>query len=527
MALNKFEGYDMASTHYSYLNSNIVNTTERNIKYLARIINQDVTSKNEISISRYQAAEACFRELIELNSVNPRITAEKDNILMNLENILSDLPTDLANKIWYNRNETSLESEEVREILSVLEDAPHETYKAEIRKEKRFVKQLHDALDALENSFYEGNSYDQIVTAFNNLSKLEFNDKKYQDIYEREFFAYIMGLPNLMALSQVLENNNDKKEYIQDNKEVENLEEVQDNKEVENSEEVQDNKEVENSEEVQDNKEVENPEDIQDNKELENLEEIQDDEDIENISDKNRKNTYRFTLYGLGELVTEVFGKPFARITRKVKSIYYKNYINFLKEDLELGYNEKDTKDIQEEIAYYENKLAEKDIVDGYKLYKARNVLSEIKPKLYNGTPLSESEQKDYELATTRLTEALQSGLVKKIKDRTIYDSKIRVTTMLDQYAELLSNGIITDALIQDINNALPRSRGVLSENEYRAYLELFEHIIDYRSENNITYEYYKYVSEDEKEFEVNSIANYYDSEEYAKTGESYYVKRK
>ena len=36
-----------------------------------------------------------------------------------------------------------------------------------------------------------------------------------------------------------------------------------------------------------------------------------------------------------------------------------------------------------------------------------------------------------------------------------------------------------------------------------------------------------KYVSEDEKEFEVNSIANYYDSEEYAKTGESYYVKRK
>ena len=209
-----------------------------------------------------------------------------------------------------------------------------------------------------------------------------------------------------------------------------------------------------------------------------------------------------------------------------IKSFYYKNRL----ENLEITEDMSDDEvlEVAEERERIEDKLAEKDIVDGYKLYKARNVLSYIKPKLYAGTPLTEEETNDYEIATNNLTEALVNGLAKKVTDKSISDSNKRAKVILDQCTELLSNGIITEDVIAHVNTALSVARKALTKSEYRAYLDLFKHILKYRKDNNITYEYYKYISEDEVEYEVDKLVKYYDSDEFAKTNEGYYkAKRK
>ena len=229
----------------------------------------------------------------------------------------------------------------------------------------------------------------------------------------------------------------------------------------------------------------------------------------ENYDQENGK---KYKLYNF---ITEPFIKLMnIKLFNKIKNKYYdykKKSYDKLKDELEEETDDKKhdklSKKVKSKSAVLSklyNRVLDRDIVSGVKLYKSINTINKLKPKLYKST-LSEKETNKLYKAQATYSLKMEKGLDKKAKDKEIIEDKNRIINILDQYLDLLSicddlNGVYEKAI-----NVLDSYKEKLSETEHQAYLHQITMIMNYRNSYKEPYEY------DHKE--TDEMVKYYDDQ--------------
>lgn len=211
-----------------------------------------------------------------------------------------------------------------------------------------------------------------------------------------------------------------------------------------------------------------------------------------------------FKKYSFAEKVTEFLGKPYQLIIsiKKGKLKRLKKKLN--QEDISL-----DKKlDVRDKIEEINDEISASDVISSVKLFNARNKLSDMKLKLYNG------EQLDYSKVTNTISKELSKGLSKKKNDLDILSNKSRAITIMDQYIELVASGSFETDEVNEAYDYLEKIGSLLTNSEFNGYLEELNIIYGYRSLNKIPY----HLNQIDNKTEVDDIIKYYDSDEYSKS---------
>lgn len=172
------------------------------------------------------------------------------------------------------------------------------------------------------------------------------------------------------------------------------------------------------------------------------------------------------------------------------------------------------------------------DVVNGVRLFRARNKLNKLKEKLrVSGTDsLDEKEQKKYDKSVNTISARIISELKKSMGDSA--NDKIRVKTVIGQLLEVLSIcpkkievanvfGIVKETLekkdifkdtLKYVRNAY--TNGSLNEQEYKAYVDEINNIALYRNNVDDYYEVPSVSVNGEEEYSEldNETKKYYES---------------
>ena len=259
-------------------------------------------------------------------------------------------------------------------------------------------------------------------------------------------------------------------------------------------------------------------------------------EEIINVYNNQVQNEYQeelekndFEHYSFIEKFREFASKPIIWVSKtKIASKINKKIINRIREksDSYSKFTKKIASRLENKI---ENSVKDGDVINSYKLFKSRNDLAKIKPKLYKGEELTRKQNKKYVKASNRIEKELKKGLDKLSNNEDILNDNSRVITILDQYVDLIAMGTYNEENVEKALYYLDSVKDVLTEGEYNAYYEQILMINNYRHNNEEKpYEYSKTDEEGNKSYEVEEILKYYDSDAYKVLHHpQQYIKRK
>ena len=259
-------------------------------------------------------------------------------------------------------------------------------------------------------------------------------------------------------------------------------------------------------------------------------------EEIINVYNNQVQNEYQgelekndFEHYSFIEKFREFASKPIIWVSKtKIASKINKKIINRIREksDSYSKFTKKIASRLENKI---ENSVKDGDVINSYKLFKSRNALAKIKPKLYKGEELTRKQNKKYVKASNRIEKELKKGLDKLSNNEDILNDNSRVITILDQYVDLIAMGTYNEENVEKALYYLDSVKDVLTEGEYNAYYEQILMINNYRHNNEEKpYEYSKTDEEGNKSYEVEEILKYYDSDAYKVLHHpQQYIKRK
>lgn len=269
------------------------------------------------------------------------------------------------------------------------------------------------------------------------------------------------------------------------------------------------------------------------------LNEVKEDYDtIIKIYNNRRQSEYQKTLkkedikkYTIADIFREMTGGiiNFASSTKLIKRIARKRLKALQKKYIKAEEFEKE--ELKENMEKVNKFISESDIVNGLRLFVARNRLSKSKIKLYKEGISNKGFKQDPEdedkilyqtRATNNISKLLKSGLTKKIKDETIEENKSRIFAILDQYLELISSGTYDKDNVTIAYDYLNSIKDNISLSEYFGYLDEIRMIDEFRASNNgMPY----HLNNNEDFNEVDEVISYYDKDDYDRI--SRYVKRK
>lgn len=218
--------------------------------------------------------------------------------------------------------------------------------------------------------------------------------------------------------------------------------------------------------------------------------------------------------YGFITLTSEfITGKIFNLCLNS--KFYMKWHLNKLKNAM--------GKSDDKKIIKQQNKINQIGIINGFILFKQRNKIASLKPKLYNTS--SENGYKSYPIkyanVVNRVTGKISKKLGKLTNNELVLKNKAIATNIIMQYLDALSiadNSVENsdfERIYNDTINFIEKAndKKTIDINEFYAYMQEIRNIMDYRERYDKDVYYMPY-SVDIKE--INNMIDYYDADSYS-----------
>ena len=222
--------------------------------------------------------------------------------------------------------------------------------------------------------------------------------------------------------------------------------------------------------------------------------------------------------HSITDYIIETLGKPISLLlgTSLVKKI---NNKRLAKKQAKYDNASEDKKESSlNKLNKVKKTIGDLAVVSGVKLFKNRNAINRLKPRLYRNE-LTEKQQVKLEKAQNRFEDIMLSGLDKKINNPDNLSNKEGILNIFNQYLEDMSISTNYENIYKEATDFLHEIEdGTLSIEEIKGFVDQLNIIRNYRKhEDNAIYEY--------DSSELYDVIKYYDEDAKTQNHELVYMK--